>query len=282
MKQLQPQHVPIFSVMKNTNTITQKRRLLDDPDALKELEARWRASDLDPVSFYNAIKAEYPEKEDRRAIKQILKECVRGEPTCEVFSLDIRDYASKIKPESVDWIITDPPYPAEYLELYDVLSELGEYALRPSGGMLVMCGQSYLPVVLDKLSRHLEYRWTLAYLTPGGQSPFIWRVGCNTFWKPVILLTKGPYKGLGFGDVVRTSVNNNDKAHHHWGQSVEGMDELVRRFTFPGQTVLDPFLGGGTAAVASLRNHCSFIGFDLDGRCVETTRKRIANEGFML
>jgi len=178
----------------------------------------------------------------------------------------------------VDWIITDPPYPRQYLPLYDTLSELGAYALRPGGGMLVMCGQSYLPEVLNKLTTHLDYRWTLAYLTPGGQSPFIWSLGCNTFWKPVILLTKDHYKGLGFGDVIKTSVNANDKSHHHWGQSVEGMDGLVRRFTFPGQTVLDPFLGGGTTAIAALHNHCSFIGFDLNPECVETTRKRIGSE----
>jgi len=263
--------------MTDTTAIT-KHHQLDNPDALKELEARWRASDLDPVAFYDSIKAEYPGKEDRRVIKQILKECVREQTTCELFTLDIRDYVKRIEPESIDWIITDPPYPAEYLALYDTLSELGEYALRPSGGMLVMTGQSYLPTVLDKLTKHLTYRWTLSYLTPGGQSPFIWRVSCNTFWKPVILLTKGPYRGLGFGDVIKTSVNNNDKAHHHWGQSVEGMDEIVRRFTFPGQTVLDPFLGGGTTAVASLRNHCSFVGFDLDSQYVETTRKRIDAE----
>jgi len=264
--------------MTDTTAITQKRRLLADPSALKELEARWRSSPLDPVSFYNAIKAEFPEKQDRRAIKQILKECVREQATCELFTLDIRNYVKRIKPESIDWIITDPPYPADYLELYDVLSELGEYALRPSGGMLVMTGQSYLVDVLHSLSQRMNYAWTLAYLTPGGQSPFIWQVGCNTFWKPVFLLTKGSYKGMGFGDVIQTSPNNNDKSHHHWGQSVEGFDELVRRFAFPGQVVLDPFLGGGATAIAALRNHCSFVGFDVDPKCVETTRKRIANE----
>jgi hypothetical protein len=259
-------------------TSNKQLRLLDDPSAIEDLKEIYCNSPLDPVTFYNAIKAEFPEKQDRRAIKQILKECVREQATCELFTLDIRNYVKRIKPESIDWIITDPPYPADYLELYDTLSELGEYALRPSGGMLVMTGQSYLVDVLHSLSQHMNYAWTLAYLTPGGQSAHIWPLGCNTFWKPVFLLTKGSYKGMGFGDVIQTSPNNNDKSHHHWGQSVEGFDELVRRFTFPGQVVLDPFLGGGATAVAALRNHCSFIGFDVDPKCVETTRKRIANE----
>jgi len=80
----------------------------------------------------------------------------------------------------------------------------------------------------------------------------------------------------------KTPVNGNDKAHHHWGQSVEGMDELVRRFTFPGQVVLEPFLAGGTRAIAALCNHCSFVGFDANNRCVEITRERIANEGVVV
>ncbi len=160
---------------------------------------------------------------------------------------------------------------------YKVLSELAFFSLKVSGGLIVMTGQSYLPKVINLLSSHMKYVWTLAYLTPGGQSPFIWKVRCNTFWKPLLLFVKKDYKGDSFGDVIKTSVNNNNKKYHYWGQSVEGFDLIIKRFTFPGQIVLDPFVGGGASAVASIINRCNFIGFDIDISCVEKTLSRLKN-----
>jgi hypothetical protein len=156
------------------------------------------------------------------------------------------------------------------------LAEVCEYVLKPGGGMLVMVGQSYLPEVISKLSSRLNYVWTLAYLTPGGQSPYIWTVRCNTFWKPVLLFSKGKYSGKSFGDVIKTSPNNNDKRFHKWGQSQseEGFDMLFDKFVSPGQTILDPFVGGGTTAVVALKRGCNFIGVDNDLSAILTTGKR--------
>jgi site-specific DNA-methyltransferase (adenine-specific) len=87
-------------------------------------------------------------------------------------------------------------------------------------------------------------------------------------------LTKGAYKGEFIGDDRITSPAN-DKEHHHWGQSVGGFLEIVERFTNPGETVLDPFLGGGTTGVACLMKRRQFIGVDIDSDCVETSRQRM-------
>jgi 16S rRNA G966 N2-methylase RsmD len=77
----------------------------------------------------------------------------------------------RIKPESFDWVITDPPYAKEYLPLLTDLSRCAERWLKPGGSLLVMSGQSYLEEVVHALSSHLTYRWQLTYLTPGGQPP---------------------------------------------------------------------------------------------------------------
>ena len=54
------------------------------------------------------------------------------------------------------------------------------------------------------------------------------------------------------------------------------MAEIVKRFTKPGDTVLDPFCGGGTTGVAALKNGRKFIGVDIDEAAIETTKRRIA------
>jgi len=177
--------------------------------------------------------------------------------------------------DSVDWIITDPPYPKEFLPVYDELGQVAAQVLKPGGLAIVMIGQSYLPEIMVTLGKYLTYHWFLAYLTPGGQATQIFPRKVNTFWKPVLVFSKGKYTGDWFGDVTKSSVNDNDKNHHHWGQSHSGMKDLMNRFVKPGDTVLDPFLGGGTTAVVALELGASFVGYDIDNGAVLSTKARI-------
>jgi site-specific DNA-methyltransferase (adenine-specific) len=50
----------------------------------------------------------------------------------------------------------------------------------------------------------------------------------------------------------------------------------MRRFVFPGQVIVDPFMGGGTTGVAALELGATFIGFDVDQGAINTTRTRLA------
>jgi site-specific DNA-methyltransferase (adenine-specific) len=131
-----------------------------------------------------------------------------------------------------------------------------------------MSGQSYLPEVMQRLCEHLEYRWTLAYLTPGA-SCRIWPLKVDCQWKPVLLFGGNDY----VFDVFKSDAG--DKQNHEWGQSESGMADLVERLTKPGQLVCDPFLGGGTTAVVSLALGRRFVGCDVDAAWVEKTRKRL-------
>ena len=78
------------------------------------------------------------------------------------------------------------------------------------------------------------------------------------------------------GDVIRTPPNENDKMFHEWGQSIAGFDEIIQKFTYPGQTILDPFMGGGTTAVCAIKAGRRFIGADISNECVETVTRRIS------
>lgn len=181
-----------------------------------------------------------------------------------------------MEPASVDAILTDPPYPAEFLPLYEKLAEHAALWLKSGGVCAVMTGQSHLPQVLGMLTKHLDYHWTIAYLTPGGQAVQIFPRKVNTFWKPVIVLRNGAGDfAEWFGDVAKSDTNDNDKRFHHWGQSESGMADLVKRLTHPGAVVLDPFMGAGTTGVASIALGRSFIGCDVNADHVETARERI-------
>ena len=87
---------------------------------------------------------------------------------CDLRSGDFRTALHGID-GTVDAIITDPPYPREFIPLLTDLSETAARILKPGGICAVMMGQSYLPEAYERLTHALDYQWTIAYLTPGGQ-----------------------------------------------------------------------------------------------------------------
>jgi len=228
------------------------------------------------VSALTAAKQIHKEaKEERKAFT--LTDTL-SEEKCRLFTADIREDIAGIADESVDFIITDPPYPKEYLPLYGKLSELAARVLKKSGSLIVMVGQSYLPDVINLLAEKMTYHWCMVYLTPGGQSPQLFQKRVNTFWKPLLWFTKGKYEGDYIGDVLKAPPNDNDKRYHEWGQSFGGMKDIIERFTNPNDLILDPFLGGGTTGAAAVTMGRRFIGTDVEKKNIETSRARIMEE----
>ena len=53
---------------------------------------------------------------------------------------------------------------------------------------------------------------------------------------------------------------------------------LIHLYTYPGDLVLDPFMGSGTSAVAAIRTGRHFVGYDTDPGYVERAQERAALE----
>lgn len=51
---------------------------------------------------------------------------------------------------------------------------------------------------------------------------------------------------------------------------------VVRLFTWPGMTVLDPWAGSGTTCLAAISEGCHAVGFDLSPAYIEKARARVA------
>ena len=88
----------------------------------------------------------------------------------ELYCCDIHDAHKFVAANSIDIIITDPPYGREHLHLYDALAEFATHALKEGGICVVMCGVGCLPKAIEALGRYLTYVWALTYLTPGQHS----------------------------------------------------------------------------------------------------------------
>jgi len=229
--------------------------------------------DLTPTQAYKKlgiVKADG--KSARKKEREEAEDAAVEEVATENPDIVCADFRAYLKTCTADAIVTDPPYPKEYLPLYGDLAKLA----KRFSVVAIMCGQSYLPQIMAHMDEHLDYCWTFAYLTPGGQAVQLWDRQVLTFWKPVLVFGK---LSEWAGDVVKSPVNANEKEDHKWGQSVGGMQDLIRRITTPGQTICDPFMGGGTTAVAAVTTGRRIVGCDIDAQCVATTQRRLAECG---
>jgi len=192
----------------------------------------------------------------------------------ELYCCDIRDAHKFVAANSIDIIITDPPYGREHLHLYDALAEFAAHALKESGLCVVMCGVGCLPKAMEALGRYLNYVWALSYETPGRHSK-LFPLRIINGWKPILYFVKGklPDDAPWVFDVLKSPQP--EKTDHEWQQNLEAFTELVKRFTHSGMVVCDPFCGTGTTGVAALLNGCRFVGLDADREVLEVARKRL-------
>lgn len=227
-------------------------------------------------------------KRIERIAREAAAELRRSEPTesvtvegmVDIRHGDFRDVLADIPDASVDAIITDPPYPAEYIPLFGDLGKLAARVLAPHGVLVAMTGQSWLGRYINELDAHLTYRWTAAYIAQGSRTR-MHAAKVGTGWKPLLIYRRNDAEGLTFlmDDLFDAAVgtrDGTDKEYHHWGQSEAGIAEQVARFTVPGALVVDPFLGGGTTALVCRDLGRRFIGCDIDAAHVATSRERVA------
>ena len=201
-------------------------------------------------------------------------------PTIQIRHGDFREVLGDLHGQ-VDAIVTDPPYLMEYLPLYGELAQLAAGLLRPHGVLVVMTPHLHLPEVLTRMTPHLRYRWICIYHM-GDTKANVSAAKIATSWKPLLVFTRYDAENLRFvcSDYFSGAPGNADgveKTLHHWQQSLDGFIEIVERFTEPGETVVDPFLGSGTTAVACLGLGRRFIGCDIDADAVTIARRRVQN-----
>lgn len=213
----------------------------------------------------------------------------------------ISELHHEVEAESVDIILTDPPYPKEYLDTWRDLASFAEHALKDGGHLVAMSGKTWLPEVFAIFSESdLKYRWTLEFRMDGKSNGMIGRRIYKTYWKPLLWYIKGSPMTYPILDMVRDADApeevpidehiygvGRDKKYHYWGQPSKPFVELIERLArekIDGEiqqnrdiVVCDPFVGGGATAEAAKVYGCQFIGADIDDACIKTTEERLAN-----
>lgn len=204
--------------------------------------------------------------------------------------------------KSVDHVICDPPYEAEahtkQRRCRDVLE-----------GRVVSAALSFQPVTeedRDSAGGHISRiakRWTLVFCQV--EAAMLWRAsiepGGGEYVRTMVWdkpdgspQFTGDRPGMGYESVVVCHASGQRKRWNAGGKrgvyrfltgkNESGhptqkpdslMEALVRDFTDPGDTVLDPFMGSGTTGVACVRLGRNFIGWEKDPKYFAIAKRRI-------
>lgn len=190
----------------------------------------------------------------------------------QIITGDARQLAQRIPDDSVDMVFCDPPYPKEYLYLYDWLASESVRILKP-GGWAFVYGGWIIPDIYERLThKGWDYYMTIALVNRGGY-PRWWSKKLMIGFKPVYVFTKGtPTIQRWQSNVAQTDLM--DKRYHKWGQGIGLAVEKIDMFTPPGGVVVDYFAGGGQVAAACIVTGRHYTCFEFDDRQAEIARLR--------
>lgn len=186
---------------------------------------------------------------------------------------DFRSVLSNISDSSVGMILTDPPYGKSHLSQWADLAIFAVRVLKSGGILMTYSGQSYLPIVMDALGKHLNYIWIIAQLGKGPKT-IIHDRHFYSSWKPMLVYAKESYNSITWVDDI-TGKGGAEKNLHDWQQAEKEAIWAINSFSKNGELIVDPFLGGGTTAVAAYQTGHPFIGCDIDKACIGKSRKRL-------
>ncbi len=233
----------------------------------------------------------------------------------EIKNGDSLQLMKELKDESIDLIVTDPPYFRVMIREYngkmhdwdnqwesfeDYLNwcrtwfnELNR-VLKVNGSLYVFADDkisAYIQVELDKL---FNLKNNIVWVKPNNMPIKGWRsYHCYAPITERILfyskdLKKNEYKGCftpkrNFTDVWTFPITSSSEDTYHPTQKpISILNRIIQTSSRKGDTVLDPFMGSGTTGVASVAFRRNFIGYELDEKYFKIAKDRIENTNIIL
>jgi 16S rRNA G966 N2-methylase RsmD len=216
------------------------------------------------------------EQEARTILTATVQADAEG-PCWRLLAGDFRDRLNELPDGSVDLIVTDPPYPKEFLGLWDDLAKHAARVLKPQGVIVAMAGKIQWPDVMHRLGAHLQYGWVYCQPLPGSTTRVLARHVLQS-WKPWLAYSNGPWPSGAVDwheDTLAASART--KSTFRWEQDGDPAEYLIEVLSPLGGTVLDPFTGSGAYGIAALSRGRQFIGVEMDDARFNGAAQRLAD-----
>lgn len=222
---------------------------------------------------------------------------------CELYNEDCMNILQKMEDASVDLIVTDPPYSIEtkgagiykqkdkqYVKelegMKDGFSEdiLEEFCrVMKKINIYIFCSQKQIIPLLDffvkrKKCNYSIISWYKTNPVPACGNKYLTDTEFVLFFREKGVKVYGSFETKKTWYVTPLNVTEKKK----YGHPTVKPQLLLRNFIINSseeyQTVLDPFMGSGSAGVASVSCNRRFIGIEIDGKYFDTAKKRTGEE----
>ena len=225
-----------------------------------------------------------------------------------IYCMDCLEGMKQMKSGSVDLIVTDPPYLMQNIHEYKG-NELGKHIIKYQQPLQEKnLTEGYDIRILDEIFRVMKapniYIWCNIAQVPMYIKYFvlekkcrmdilIWNKTnpmplCNNKWlsdkEYCLYFRKGAYcQPSGYAEAktvwcLPANVKDKRAYGHPTVKPLPIIENIIRNSSREGELVLDPFMGSGTTAAASVRNNRNFIGFEKNEEYYQTAQQRIRGE----
>jgi len=206
------------------------------------------------------------------------------EPSGVIYCGDCLEILPLLEPGSVDLVVTDPPYginlPTDYAKQFNINKNtqggIGRRSYPPIYGddkpfdpRPLFCFKNLIIWGANCFLEHL-YSGTILIWHKRNSEGFL----CNA---EIAWMNKG--KGAY---IYSEPVEANQAQRKHPTQKPEGLMRWCMDKYKTEQTILDPFLGSGTTAVAAKQLGRKFIGIEIEEKYCEIAKQRLAQEELAL
>ena len=200
---------------------------------------------------------------------------------------DCLEIMSTMDDESVDCVVTDPPYNIgkdygndsdlqDSLDYEEWLSKVGSEIMRlatPEAWIAVFNGADRIKTTIDAFGAE-NHVWTACWYAPNKRHRSVYGF---SLWQPIVLFRKSGRKWLKLRDFY--SYTTGSEHYDHPTPKPYGLiRHLVSDFSSEEDVVLDPFLGSGTTAVAAAELNRNCIGIELNPDYIAVSEKRMLEE----
>lgn len=229
---------------------------------------------------------------------------------CDLYNLDCLEFLKKIPDNSVDLVLTDPPYlisrktgflaskgektierfkmsyefgewDEKQLDLKSILSEIHRI-LKPTGTSIIFYDLWKIQELKEEYEANKFKQIRFLEWVKTNPVPINSKINYLTNAREVAVLaikkSKPTFNSEYDNGIYSYPIYHGKDRFHPTQKSVDLFSDLVKKHSNVGDIVCDPFAGSSTTAISCIRNERNFIGTEISDEYYQKSLERINNE----